>query len=65
NKKIEISGLYFNKKIELIPQGNIDLRFDTILRDLKVPNMGQHNAVNDAIMTAMIYIKLLNTDRLR
>lgn len=58
NKQIEVSGLYFDKKIALIPQGNIDLRFDTILRDLNIPRMGQHNALNDAIMTAMIYIKL-------
>lgn len=58
NKKIEVSGRYFDQKISLIPQGNIDLRFDTILQDLGLPNMGQHNAVNDAIMTAMIYLKL-------
>ena len=58
NKQIEVSGIYFDKKIALIPQGNIDLRFDTILQDLKIPNMGQHNAVNDAIMTAMIFLKL-------
>ncbi|MEA2110808.1 MAG: 3'-5' exonuclease [Campylobacterota bacterium] len=58
NRQIEVSGLYFDKKIALIPQGNIDLRFDTILQDLQVPQMGQHNAVNDAIMTAMIYLKL-------
>lgn len=58
NKQVEVSALYFDKKIGLIPQGNIDLRFDTILRELNVPNMGQHNAVNDAIMTAMIYLKL-------
>jgi DNA polymerase-3 subunit epsilon len=64
NKQIEVSGLYFDKKIALIPQGNIDLRFDTILRDLKIPRMGQHNALNDAIMTAMVYIKLKNTLKL-
>lgn len=58
NKAIEVSGIYFDKKIGLIPQGNIDLRFETILKTLNVPNMGQHNAVNDAIMTAMVYIKL-------
>ncbi|MGB5966614.1 MAG: 3'-5' exonuclease [Sulfurimonadaceae bacterium] len=58
NRQVEISALYFDKKIGLIPQGNIDLCFDTILRELNVPNMGQHNAVNDAIMTAMIYLKL-------
>jgi len=64
NQQIEISGLYFDKKVALIPQGHIDLRFDTILRDLKIPKMGQHNALNDAIMTAMVYIKLQHTPKL-
>lgn len=64
NKQLEISGLYFDKKIALIPQGNIDLRFDTILRDLKIPRMGQHNALNDAIMTAMVYVKLQHITKL-
>ncbi len=58
NKMIEVSEIYFDKTIALIPQGNIDLRFDTILKKCGVPDMGAHNAVNDAIMTAMIYLKL-------
>ena len=58
NEMIEVSEIYFEKKITLIPQGNIDLRFDTILQNYDIPNMGLHNAVNDAIMTAMIYLKL-------
>ena len=58
NEMIEVSEIYFEKKITLIPQGNIDLRFDTILKNYDIPNMGVHNAVNDAIMTAMIYLKL-------
>jgi DNA polymerase-3 subunit epsilon len=58
NEQIEVSGLYFDKKTALIPQGHIDLRFDKIMQDLNIPNMGQHNAVNDAIMTAMIFLKL-------
>lgn len=58
NRTIEVSEIYFDKTIPLIPQGNIDLRFDTILKKCNVPDMGAHNAVNDAIMTAMIYLKL-------
>jgi len=58
NKKIEVSEIYFDQTISLIPQGNIDLRFDTILKNCAVPDMGAHNAVNDAIMTAMIFLKL-------
>lgn len=64
NTQTDISGLYFDKKIALIPQGNIDLRFDTILESLNIPRMGQHNALNDAIMTAMVYIKLKHTLKL-
>jgi DNA polymerase-3 subunit epsilon len=58
NKMIEVSEIYFDKTIEFIPQGNIDLRFDTIMQSCDLPKMGSHNAVNDAIMTAMIYLKL-------
>jgi len=58
NKMIEVSELYFDEKIALNPQGNIDLQFDTILKNCDIPDMGVHNAVNDAIMTAMIYLKL-------
>jgi DNA polymerase-3 subunit epsilon len=58
NRMIEVSEIYFDKTIAFIPQGNIDLRFDTILKNCDVPRMGAHNAVNDAIMTAMIYLKL-------
>lgn len=58
NREIEISGLYFDKKIGLIPQANIDLRFDSILKDLNLPSMGKHSALNDSIMTALIFLKL-------
>jgi len=58
HKKIEVSELYLKQQTALVAQGNIDLRFDTILHNLKIPNLGKHNAVNDAIMTAMMYLKL-------
>lgn len=58
NKTIEISELYYDAQITTIPQGNIDLRFDTMLKKYGIPNMGAHNAVNDAVMSAMIFLKL-------
>lgn len=58
NKQIEVSALYFDKVIGAIPQGNIDLRFDTIMQKLQLPRMGKHDAINDAVMTAMIFLKL-------
>lgn len=56
----EVSALYYDKKLKRIPQGNIDLRFDTILKDLSLPRLKAHNALNDAVMTAMMYLKLKN-----
>jgi DNA polymerase-3 subunit epsilon len=58
NKKIEVSELYFDKMQKKFPHGNIDLKFDTILKELQIPTLGKHDALNDAIMTAMIYLKL-------
>ena len=58
NQQEEVSAIYYDKKIMMIPQGNIDLRFDTILEDLALPKLQAHDALNDAIMTAMMYLKL-------
>ncbi|MBN2965092.1 3'-5' exonuclease [Sulfurospirillum sp. T05] len=64
NAQIEVSGIYHDKKIKAIPDGVIDLRFDTIMRELGLPIFGKHDAVNDAIMTAMMFVKLQNIQRL-
>lgn len=58
NKQIEVSALYYDKKIKKTPQGNIDLRFNTIMKELELPMMNQHDAINDAIMTSMMFLKL-------
>ncbi len=60
NKAYEVSAIYHDYKIEKIPQSNIDLRFDTIMNELQIPTMGKHDAYNDAIMTALIFISLKN-----
>jgi len=58
NKQEEVSAIYYDKKISTIPQGNIDLSFDMILEDLGLPKLQAHDALNDAVMTAMMYLKL-------
>lgn len=65
NRAYEVSAIYHDWKIEKIPQSNIDLRFDTILSELEIPNMGKHDAYNDAIMTAMMFIKLKNQPKVK
>ncbi len=65
NKKIEVSAVYYDFKIERIPQANIDLRFNTIMDELQIPHLGKHDAFNDAIMTSLIFIKLKNLPKVK
>lgn len=65
NRAIEVSALYHDWKIEFIPQGHIDLRFNTILKDLNLPHLSKHDAYNDAIMSAMMFLKLKNQPKVK
>jgi DNA polymerase-3 subunit epsilon len=65
NKILEVSAIYYDYKIERIPQANIDLRFNTIMNELKIPSLGKHDAYNDAIMTSMIFIKLKSLPKVK
>ena len=40
------------------PGGNIDLRFETIRQRLDLPRRAAHDAFNDALLTAMMYLRL-------
>ena len=64
NPQIEVSGLYHDKKIKRIPDGVIDLRFDVMMHELGLPLFGKHDSFNDAIMTALMYVKLQHSERL-
>ncbi len=64
NEQIEVSRIYHKKKRRSIPDGRIDLRFDSIMKDLDLPIFGKHDALSDAIMTAMMYIKLQNIEHI-
>ncbi len=62
--RMEVSALYHDYKFQQLPphhqQGNveIDLRFTTLLADLGLPEREAHDALNDAVMAAMAFIKL-------
>jgi len=62
--KIEVSSMYYDYKFKQLPayrqQGNsdIDLRFDTLMQDLGLPVREAHDALNDAVMAALAFIKL-------
>ena len=62
--KIEVSALYYDYKFRKLQpyeqQGNvnIDLRFATLMGDLGLPLRDAHDALNDAVMAGLAFIKL-------
>jgi len=59
NARVDISSMYYALKYRGAPPGAVqDLRFASILADLKLPPLEQHDAYNDALMTAMAFVQL-------
>jgi len=59
NPRIEVSKLYYERKYgDAPPNTSIDLSFAAMLADLNIPALAQHDAFNDALMTAMMYVRL-------
>ncbi|MBA3059676.1 MAG: 3'-5' exonuclease [Gammaproteobacteria bacterium] len=62
--KIEVSALYYDYKFKQLSShlrhdyADIDLRFATLMNDLGLPQRDAHDAVNDAVMAALAFIKL-------
>lgn len=62
--KIEVSAMYYDYKFRQLPayqqqnNANIDLRFSTLMQDLNLPMRNAHDAMNDAVMAALAFIKL-------
>ena len=59
NRQIEVSRLYYEWRAQQLPPGsNIDLRFESIRERLDLPRRAAHDAFNDALMAAMVYLRL-------
>lgn len=58
NKFIEVSEIYVRQKRKYIPELQLDLTFEGLAKDLKVPIIERHTAMGDVISTALMYIKL-------
>jgi DNA polymerase-3 subunit epsilon len=59
NRRVEVSRLYYDWRAPQVPPGgNIDLRFETIRERLELPRRAAHDAFNDALLTAMMYLRL-------
>lgn len=60
--KIEVSAMYYDLKNRRLPAhergGTIDLRFATMMNELDLPLRDAHDALNDAVMAGLAFIKL-------
>ena len=61
-RKIEVSAMYYDYKVRRMPahaRGEvIDLRFATIMSELALPLRDAHDALNDAVMAGLAFVKL-------
>ena len=62
NPTIELSSMYYKRYRKSSSYEFVDLKFDTIMEALALPFLGKHDALNDAIMSAMMYLKLQTMD---
>ncbi len=58
NPRIEVSALYYDLKTRRLPGSHVDLGFQAIRADLDLPDLPEHDAFNDALMAAMMYLRL-------
>ena len=60
--KIEVSAMYYDYKNRQRPAHErdtmIDLRFQTLMDDLGLPQREAHDALNDAVMAGLAFVKL-------
>jgi DNA polymerase-3 subunit epsilon len=62
--RLEVSSMFYEWKFRQLPpyqqQGNveIDLRFSTLMRELDLPERQAHDAINDAVMAGLAFLKL-------
>lgn len=63
-QRLEVSAMYYEHRFKQLPpyqqfdNAHIDLRFATLMDDLALPQREAHDALNDAVMAAMAFVKL-------
>lgn len=54
-RQIELSARYYDYRFRQHPDSHIDLSLDALHRELGVPALPRHDALNDALSAAMLY----------
>ncbi|PJI49442.1 MAG: DNA polymerase III subunit epsilon [Pseudomonas sp.] len=58
NPRVEVSEIYHRKMSRRFPDLHLDLRFDTLARNLDIPIEGRHTAIGDARTAALMFLRL-------
>ncbi|WP_299019654.1 3'-5' exonuclease [uncultured Photobacterium sp.] len=62
NKTVEVSHLYHERLERLLPNAYYELSLEAISRHLDLPIPQRHDALQDAITAALIYVRLKHGD---
>lgn len=59
NRRIEVSGLYYDRKLRTASKSAIDLKLDSILAELDLPPRSGEDAPATALAAALVYRRLI------
>ncbi|WP_298380168.1 DNA polymerase III [Azospirillum sp.] len=59
NERIEVSGLYYDRKVRSLSKSAVDLRLDSLIQDLDLP-VRADDARGTALAAAMAWLRLTN-----
>lgn len=62
NQLIEVSQIYHDKLEKRLPNAYIDLSLDAICSHLQLPIQDKHDALQDAISAALVFVRLTKGD---
>ncbi|EMA2428498.1 3'-5' exonuclease [Vibrio alginolyticus] len=62
NPLIEVSQIYHDKLERHLPNAYFDLSLDAICKHLELPIQDKHNALQDAISAALVFVRLTKGD---
>ena len=58
NERIEVSSLYYESRLKVPGKNALDLRLDSIVKALDLPERGGDDAYSNALASAMVYLRL-------
>ncbi|MCG5242755.1 DNA polymerase III [Azospirillum doebereinerae] len=62
NERVEVSSLYYARKVRTVSKSAIDLRLDSLIRDLDLPVRAE-DAHGAALAVAMAWLRLTQDER--